>query len=102
MLLSRQNAQELFQKVLKYSTADETEAMIGSSSYSLTRFANNIIHQNVTEEGQYLSVRAVTEKRTARATTVAMRGSPLRTAAGSAVSVQQPVPVTAQVHHLRG
>lgn len=69
MILSRQHAQELFQKVLKYSTAEETEAMIGSSSYSLTRFANNIIHQNVTEEGQYLSVRAVVEKRTARATT---------------------------------
>lgn len=69
MILSLQRAEELFSKVLKYSTAEETEAMIGSSSYSLTRFANNIIHQNVTEEGRYLSVRAVVEKRTARATT---------------------------------
>ena len=59
MILSRQRAEELFNKVLKYSTADETEAMIGSSAFSLTRFANNIIHQNVTEEGAYLSVRAV-------------------------------------------
>jgi len=69
MTLTRQHAEQLFKKVLKYSTAEETEAIIGSSAYSLTRFANNTIHQNVSEEGQYLSVRAVTEKRTARATT---------------------------------
>jgi predicted Zn-dependent protease len=69
MILTRQKAEELFKKVLKYSTADETEAMIGSSAFSLTRFANNIIHQNVSEEGAYLSVRAVVDRRTARATT---------------------------------
>ncbi|HLY62237.1 MAG TPA: TldD/PmbA family protein [Terriglobia bacterium] len=69
MILTRHQAEELFKKVLKYSTAEETEAMIGSTSFSLTRFANNIIHQNVAEEGAYLSVRAVVDRRTARATT---------------------------------
>ena len=69
MILTRQRAEELFKKVLKYSTAEETEAMIGSTSFSLTRFANNIIHQNVAEESAYLSVRAVIDQRTARATT---------------------------------
>lgn len=69
MILTRQHAEELFKKVLKYSTAEETEAMIGSTAFSLTRFANNIIHQNVAEEGAYLSVRAVVDHRTARATT---------------------------------
>jgi predicted Zn-dependent protease len=69
MILSRQHAEELFKKVLKYSTAEETEAMIGSTTFSLTRFANNIIHQNVAEEGAYLSVRAGVDHRTARATT---------------------------------
>jgi predicted Zn-dependent protease len=69
MILSRQHAEELFKKVLKYSTAEETEAMIGSTAFSLTRFANNIIHQNVAEEGASLSVRAVVDHRTARATT---------------------------------
>jgi predicted Zn-dependent protease len=69
MILTRQRAEEVFKKVLKYSTAEETEAMIGSSAFSLTRFANNIIHQNVAEEGAYLSVRAVGDRRTARATT---------------------------------
>ncbi len=50
MNLTRQRAEEVFDKVLKYSTADETEATVSSTSYALTRFANNTIHQNVAEE----------------------------------------------------
>ncbi len=69
MTLSRQLADELFSKVLKYSRAEETEAMITGNSYSLTRFANNTIHQNVAEEDINLSIRAVTGQRTARAST---------------------------------
>ncbi len=69
MLLTRKRAKEIFGKVRKYSTAEETEAHISSSSYSLTRFANNCIHQNVAEDGVVLSVRAVVDHRTARAST---------------------------------
>ncbi len=46
-MLTRERAQEIFEKVLKYSRAEETEAIISSTGYSLTRFANNTIHQNV-------------------------------------------------------
>jgi len=66
-MLTRPRAQELFQQVIKYSTADETEVLITSNRYALTRFANNNIHQNVSEDGLYLSVRAVADKRMARA-----------------------------------
>ena len=69
MTLSRQRAEEIFGQVLKYSTAEETEVMISSSSFALTRFANNIIHQNVSEETTTLSVRVVVEGRMARAST---------------------------------
>src|SRR3989304_2402021 len=68
-MLTRKKAEEIFTKVLKYSTAEETEAIIGSNSYSLARFANNIIHQNVAEEGISVSVRAVVDHPTARAST---------------------------------
>ena len=68
-MLTRQQADALFEKVLKYSTADETEAMISSTSYALTRFANNSIHQNMAAEGVTLSVRAAIDRRTARAST---------------------------------
>ncbi len=69
MNLTRQRAEEVFDKVLKYSTADETEATVSSTSYALTRFANNTIHQNVAEENASLSVRLVSEGRMARAST---------------------------------
>ena len=69
MNLTRQRAEEVFDKVLKYSTADETEATVSSTSYALTRFANNTIHQNVAEESASLSVRVVSEGRMARAST---------------------------------
>lgn len=68
-MLTRERAQHLFERVLKYSTAEETEATISSTDYALTRFANNIIHQNVEEETNSLSVRVVTEGRMARAST---------------------------------
>jgi PmbA protein len=68
-MLTRQHAEEIFAKVLKYSTADETEAIISSTAYALTRFANNTIHQNVAEEGGALSVRVVLDRRMARAST---------------------------------
>ena len=69
IMLTRQVAAEIFEKVLKYSTAEETEATLSSTSYALTRFANNFIHQNVAEESASLSVRVVTDGRMARATT---------------------------------
>ncbi len=68
-MLSRERAQQIFEKVLKYSTADESEAIVTSIAYSLTRFANNTIHQNVAEETLSLSVRAAVDGRTARAST---------------------------------
>ena len=43
--------------------------MVTSSNFALTRFANNTIHQNVSEESTVLSVRVVTEGRMAKATT---------------------------------
>ncbi len=68
-MLTRKRAQGIFEKILKYSTAEETEAIIGATSYALTRFANNTIHQNVAEETVNLSVRAAVDGRTARAST---------------------------------
>src|SRR5215469_9717347 len=77
-MLTRQRAQELFAEVTKYSTADETETLITSNRYALTRFANNNIHQNVNEEGLYLSVRAVSGHRMARAGTNKLDSASIR------------------------
>lgn len=56
-------------KIFKLSEADETEVDISAVTSALTRFANNTIHQNVAEQGLTLSVRAVVDGRTARAST---------------------------------
>jgi PmbA protein len=47
----------------------DVEAHFRGGTESLTRFANNAIHQNVSETSQGLSVRLVIGKRTARAST---------------------------------
>src|SRR5579862_7950362 len=67
--LSLKDLAHIAEKVLKFSAADETEVDVGSTMDALTRFANNTIHQNVAEHSLGISVRAVVEGRTARATT---------------------------------
>lgn len=47
----------------------EVEAIFAAENQALTRFANNVIHQNVAERNQHLSVRVVIDGRTARAST---------------------------------
>src|ERR1700719_2844269 len=92
MSLSRQRAHELFHEVTKYSTAKETEALITSNSYSLTRFANNSIHQNVTEEGLQLSMRSVVDQRMARASTNKLEDDSIRRLAESALALARLAP----------
>jgi predicted Zn-dependent protease len=57
------------EKILRLSDADETEVCLDTGADALTRFANNVIHQNVAEEFLSISVRTVWDGRTARATT---------------------------------
>ena len=47
----------------------EVEVLIGAEREALTRFANNTIHQNVEAIEHHVSVRVITDQRTARATT---------------------------------
>jgi PmbA protein len=59
----------LAEKIFKLSEAEETEVEIDVATKALTRFANNTIHQNVAEQMLHISVRAVVNGRTARAST---------------------------------
>lgn len=87
MPFSRPFADELSSRVLNYSRADETEVSITGTSYSLTRFANNAIHQNVAEEDLNVSVRVVTEGRMARASTNKLDENSLRKTCESALAL---------------
>src|SRR5713226_3668763 len=68
-MLDKSKAGDIFERIKKYSTADEVEMLFYDGKSALTRFANNIIHQNVAEENCVVSVRTVFGGRTARATT---------------------------------
>ena len=65
----------------------DLEAMIGAGAHALTRFANNTIHQNVAERSGYLSVRALIDGRTARASTNRLDGEGIRRVVEQAVAV---------------
>jgi len=66
-MLTKEKASNIFDHIKKLSTADEVEAYFYGGRSALTRFANNVIHQNVAEENYGVSVRAVFGGRTARA-----------------------------------
>jgi PmbA protein len=67
--IPKADLERVAERIFKLSEADETEVEIGAVSDALTRFANNTIHQNVAEQTLAISIRAVVDGRTARATT---------------------------------
>jgi PmbA protein len=67
-MLTRDQAGKIFERIKRHSTADEVEVLFYGGKSALTRFANNVIHQNVAEENYGVSVRTAFDGRTARAT----------------------------------
>lgn len=91
-MLTQDKAADIFNRVLQFSEADETEVLISGARSALTRFANNTIHQNVAEENYVVSVRVLLGGRTARATTNKFDDDSLRRvvqAASSLAKVQE-------------
>jgi PmbA protein len=84
-MLSEARCREIFEIIQRASAADETEVYLEATRSALTRFANNIIHQNVAEEGIHVSVRALVDGRTARASTNKTDEAALRRVAERAV-----------------
>lgn len=71
-LLPRRKCNELFQAAHQAATragVPDIEVILSAADESLTRFANNEIHQNVTERTRSMSIRALWNQRTARVTT---------------------------------
>jgi len=94
-MLDETKAQQIFDRVKKFVSADELEIIFAATNYSLTRFANNTIHQNVAEVNELASIRVAFGGRTARATTNRFDDESLKRAVQSAESiakVQEPNP----------
>ncbi|HUJ32520.1 MAG TPA: TldD/PmbA family protein [Candidatus Acidoferrum sp.] len=90
--LSAAELQRIADRVFKLSEADETEVEIDATTDALTRFANNTIHQHVAEEVMAISVRAVVDGRTARASTNKTDDDSLRRAVAAATSLARNEP----------
>src|SRR5215475_6914074 len=95
-MLDETKAREIFDHVRKFAgTSSELEILFSSTNYSLTRFANNTIHQNVAEVNEVASIRVAFDGKTARATTNRFDDESLKRAVQSAegiAKVQEPDP----------
>jgi predicted Zn-dependent protease len=85
-----EDAARLFDQVQEAARAlgaADIEAIISSEDQALTRFANNAIHQNVAERETHLSVRALIDGRTARASTNRLDADSIRAVVEEAVAL---------------
>jgi predicted Zn-dependent protease len=89
-------------RLAKTSGADETEVHIDETCDALTRFANNVIHQNVAEHVCTVSMRTVIDGRTARATTNRIDEDSLRSAIQSSLSLAHSEPENPRLLPLPG
>ena len=90
--LGASELRRITERIFKLSEADETEVEVGAVTSALTRFANNTIHQNVAEQGITISVRAVVDGRTARASTNKTDEESLRRVTAAALELAQVQP----------
>jgi predicted Zn-dependent protease len=84
------SAEAIFGQVVDAARAQgvtEVEAILSSDTSALTRFANNAIHQNVSERNTQLSVRAVMGGRTARASTNRLDREAVRSVVEQAIAI---------------
>ena len=86
------NLIETVLRLAKSTGAEETEVHVDEVADALTRFANNGIHQNVSEHGLTVSIRTVAEGRTARATTNRLDEDSLRSTIEASLSLAHSQP----------
>ncbi|HUP03777.1 MAG TPA: TldD/PmbA family protein [Bryobacteraceae bacterium] len=88
--MERKDCEAVFSRVADAARAlgvKDVEAIVTGGEDSLTRFANNAIHQNVSARETTLSVRPVIAGRTARATTNRLDAEGIRNAVEEAVAI---------------
>ena len=86
-MLTKERASDIFDRIRRFSSADEIEVLFTGSRFALTRFANNTIHQNVEEENCLASIRTNFDGRTARATANQFDDQSLRRAVAASESL---------------
>ncbi|MEW6325960.1 MAG: DNA gyrase modulator, partial [Nitrospirota bacterium] len=100
--MPRADLHDWLRTVLKISPADATLAALTQQHSSLTRFANNTIHQNVAETQSHLMVRVEIEARRGLATTTQLTEEGVRSAVDRACELARHSPAVADRPSLPG
>ncbi len=93
-VLSIERSYELFENVQQVARSlgvRDVEVLFAAHRGALTRFANNTIHQNVSEQGQWISVRTQFDQKTARATTNRFDTDSIRSVVEQAIALTKSV-----------
>jgi predicted Zn-dependent protease len=94
-MLGEQKLKQIADKVLKFSKSEQTEVLLSVAENSLTRFANNQIHQNMAWDTIGISVRVINAKKIGVASTNNFDNESLKQVVAKAeeiASFQQPDP----------
>ena len=96
-MTNRAEAQRILDRVMALSSADETEATLSSRHSALTRFAENVIHQNVEERDAGLTVQAILGKRIGQASTNRLDDEAIRRVVRDAMEIARFAPEDADL-----
>ena len=89
-LLTPDQCREMFgiiERTARSRGVADVELIAGAGAEALTRFANNVIHQNVAEESRHISIRVLTDHRTARVSTNRLDADSLERATIEAIDI---------------
>jgi len=86
-MIGRQGVMEVLERVLEFSGAEQTQALLMSGRSALTRLAENVIHQNVAESEARLTVKAAFGRRIGTASSNDLTEHGLRRLTERAVSI---------------
>ena len=86
-MMGKEKALEILEKVLGQCDADQADCVLINFEQSLSRFANNFIHQNVNQSNTKLFVRVIRGKKVGVATTNRLDAAALRDACRRAVRI---------------
>lgn len=100
MNFNEQEIRALCQKILGYSTAEQSEVFFNGTHGALTRFAVNHIHQNVAEENAEVNIRVTIGKRIGVASTNALDDASLQSTVEKATLIARMQPENPEWHSL--
>ena len=88
-MVGREEIQQLLERTLEHSEAEQTEVLYTGQDDALTRFANSQIHQNVASHDRTVQVRVVHQQRTGVASTNRLDEASLRDVVARAAEISR-------------